>query len=230
MTFFIMGDSHCTAVKRAAQLEEGCHSIDGGMIEGAWAFYRPFFNASNAGFSFIYEDMSLALARHMDRATDPTLHGRTVVSLGLSSEAMLGVLAKENFDFQPGYAGSDRHFLSHQAVDRLIEVSQANILEFYRCLHSLGYLKAAIAGPAIQRRHRIFQYYGDRAILLRARFERPVRTFLAEIGCPIIEPPETIDGDGFLIGEYWGDDWSHANAAFGRLVIQRLEAHSFGQI
>lgn len=200
----------------------------GGMIAGAWAFYRPFFEPTgDGGFRLLHKDMQEGLKRRLDSAGGARFQdfrGAVVVSLGLASEPLLGTLSRERFDFGTGFSDTERHFLSSDAVDRLIDISQTSILEFYRWLHCEGYLVAALAGPAIQKRHRAYAFYGDRIKPMRARFEAPVRSYLDMIGCPIVEPLDAFDDDGFLLERYYGDDWSHGNAEFGALMLRHLDA------
>lgn len=199
----------------------------GGTLSGAWSFYTRFFEPlADGDFRFIDATLQAAFAVRLGKAGDARLQdfpSAVVVSLGLSSEPMLGSLAQERSDFGPECNDRNRHFLSDALVERLVAVAQSHIIDFYKWLHTNGYLLAAIAGPALQERHRAYAFYGQRAIAMRARFEAPVRSYLATISCPIIEPPESIDANGLLRPEYYGDDWAHANAAFGTLVARQLE-------
>ena len=69
---------------------------------------------------------------------------------------------------------------------------------------------ASVASP--QARLRLWQL--DRELLLEIG---------QETGMTILDPPsETLDQDGFLKSEYWGNDATHANEEYGALVLQQL--------
>ena len=51
-----------------------------------------------------------------------------------------------------------------------------------------------------------------------------MRDLCTEIGTTFVEPPaEALDGDGFLVRDYWGEDTLHANEKYGELVLRQVE-------
>jgi hypothetical protein len=36
-------------------------------------------------------------------------------------------------------------------------------------------------------------------------------------------PPEVVDTEGFLKPQFWADDLTHANPAYGQIILERLE-------
>ena len=55
---------------------------------------------------------------------------------------------------------------------------------------------------------------------------RVVVEFCRENGIPTLSPPaEAVTEDGFLARPFWKNDPTHANAAYGRLVLEQLRGH-----
>lgn len=225
MQYLVLGDSHSGHITRILREQGAGRRLFGGMLGGAWGFHKEFFEKRLTGlFSLLDETHRRILQSYLDDAAAQNLEafsGNIIVELGLSSP-IIGSLAKANFDFDPGYDGPSRRHISEAVVDLLVQSTQSFALEFYKHLHSTGQLYCAIAGPAMQARHPAYSFYGDRSHTIRARFEAPVRSYLASINCPIIEPSDAIQDDGCLKKDYWGPDWSHANEDFAHLILRDI--------
>ena len=56
---------------------------------------------------------------------------------------------------------------------------------------------------------------------------RVVVEFCQEHGIPTLLPPaEAVTEDGFLARPFWKNDPTHANAAYGRLVLEQLRGYT----
>jgi hypothetical protein len=214
----ITGDSHTICCLQAVIDMGLTDRIKGSRLGGGGLYQEQFFRWRDGKLlpgSLVVEK---ALARQgvMDLAA---CRGRLAVSLGLGAAPFYKQFA--GMAFGSAADGLIRH-VSQQVIDTMIADMQRHIMEFLDICFANGLLLAAIAGPRPQRRHRAAERHGSRLLELVAMYEAPVRKALAEAGCRIIEPPEAVDAGGFLKEEYWGSDPSHANAAYGRLVVTRL--------
>ena len=114
--------------------------------------------------------------------------------------------------------------LSQAVIAQIVDDLQRQVVAFYDWLHEHNLIFAVVPSPRPQRRHAAIEALGvERVLRLVESFEQPVRAKLKDLGCPIIDLPDTVDGDGLLREEYWGLDASHGNVAYGNLVLEQLD-------
>ncbi|MBM6582742.1 hypothetical protein ILT44_21280 [Microvirga sp. BT689] len=220
----LFGDSHVATYMRAARAN-GVSTINGSPLGGARLYNEPFFEIADGQMRFTSAETSQNFVLFRQRTKIDDLiqcRGRLIVSMGLAAAPFYG-----DRQWQSRYYGAlpcgGRQFVSSAVIEQMISDAQKPVLDFYKAGLDHGLIVASIAGPPPQRRHRAVEWLGCDAVFdLEARFEAPVRQYLAERGCPIIAPADVVDGDGFLREEYWGPDWAHANEKYGTLVIETV--------
>ena len=145
--------------------------------------------------------------------------GAFAFSAGLTSNVFLGPLARQRFSLQA--TRTTLGFMSSTLFQDMIKDTQAPVIRFYEDLLSRGLLKAVIAGPPPQEHHIASKIYGAKLFDMISAHQAPVRQALAG-RCPIIEVQNVADARGYLLPAYWSSDPSHANAAYGALVVKAL--------
>ncbi len=229
--YVLFGDSHAIiyaqAVRRIARRE-----IKPGPMRGGRAFYKPFFRIENGQIVFFTDVDNLANRKFLETAQEldvPNCTGRLIVSLGLAAGSFASARFWTGRDFGADPA-PDRQYLSYAVLREMIAEAQAPIVDFYRACHQRGLLVAALDGPPLQQRLRTFRAFpAEKVFEMAEMWQRPMRTLLAELGCPIITAPDVTDEKGYLREEFQGHDWVHANIAFGERMIQALLAHLAGR-
>jgi hypothetical protein len=220
----LFGDSHIGTYIKVARAS-GIAEISGAPLGGARLYNEPFFELSEGRIRFTSREAAQNVELFRKRTGIDDLmqcKGRLVVSMGLAAAPFYG-----DRQWHGRYYGTlppnGRQFISRAVVEQMIADAQKPVLEFYKAGLDQGLIVAAIAGPPPQRRHRAVEWLGREAVFdLEARFEAPVRHYLAGRNCPIIAPKDVTDSEGFLRDEYWGPDWAHANEQYGALVIDAV--------
>jgi len=196
------------------------------MLAAANIFFQEFFSVNEGAFAFSGRAAdNFMLYAYKTGIRDLREHaGAVVVSLGFASAPFYATREwSDHYSIAPE-TRPRRMIVSDAVLRQMAEDAQRYVVAFYRYLHSQGLLCAALCGPRPQLRHGMMEKLGPEKILrLVEVFEQPVRDALAELGCPLLELPETIDAQGLLREEYWGNDPAHANVAYGKLMLDRLD-------
>jgi hypothetical protein len=222
---YFFGDSHCWVYRKAAH-EAGRTDFDGGQFLGARTLWREFFSADADGVRFLgqaaenFKVYSERTGIEDLRACRQSL----VVSMGLAAAAFYGSRTWLRLYSIAPDDRQKRMIVSEAVLAQMVLDVQRHVLAFYEWLHEHGLIFAVVAAPRPQRRHPVIELLGaDKVLRLVEAFERPVREKLAELGHPIVDLPQTVDDDGFLKEEFWGEDPSHGNTAYGLLLIEQLD-------
>lgn len=224
-TLYFFGDSHCEAYRYAA-IAAGRTDILGGVFLRAGALRREFFTLSGGKLTFLGDAAENARGYCEKWGIQDLTECRhaLVVSLGLAAAPFYGQKCWfRRYSIAPD-SRAERLILSQAVVRQIVADWQRTVVAFYEWLHEHDLIFAVVASPRPQRRHAAVEALGpERVLRLVEAFEQPVRSKLKTLGCPIIDVPGTLDGDGLLREEYWGLDESHGNIAYGKLVLEKLD-------
>jgi len=221
----VLGDSHANKLVGAAQLA-GPPSLLGGNLGAASRFVEPFFEAKNGSIRLDqdrFADRRQKWASRYGIATDRILPGTPlIVRLGTASATFYGHGMWKQFAVG---AQGRRHVVSRQAAVAMAARMEREVLRFLQALRATVSLRAVVEAPAPQRRHRALQWHGSENLFWLDRvFRQPVRDWCQQQRVPLIVATDTIDDEGFLRPEFYGDDWSHGNALWGASVLEHLAA------
>lgn len=219
----MIGDSHVEASLQGAgelglsERVRGCQLVGGRVLFGG-----SFICVQDGELAFPDPEVQdrLRTETGLDRLEEG--RGRVVVSMGLAAAPFTKVFAGQRWNVSPGSRRPGWGFASEQLLDQIVRDMQEGILEFLELGFEFGLIVAAVAGPRQQERNPSVALLGREALEAERRYEAPIRAYLAGKNCPVVEPAEAINERGFLKEEFWGPDPSHANAAFGRLVMRDL--------
>ena len=221
----LVGDSH-TAVYRMAASQLGRADIRGGMLVSAGSLFGQFFSIEDGKLRFLGKTAeNFMLYAYKSGVKNLQDHPRSlVVSMGFASAPFYGSSDWANTYSIAPESRERRLIVSDAVLRQMVEDAQRYVLAFYDYAHAQDLLFASLCGPRPQLRHGVVTRLGPQKVLrLVEAFERPVREKLAELGCPLLELPETVDAQGLLREEYWGDNASHANTAYGKLMLEKLD-------
>ncbi|WP_253869751.1 hypothetical protein [Promicromonospora umidemergens] len=124
--------------------------------------------------------------------------------------------------------------LSYDVVRAIVERDHHGVRVFFEQLKQVGVEFFAISAPAPRRDHPAArtEYGRDLALYIDALARELWHEWLDERGIAVIEPPaQTIDDDGFLredlhhVRATQPPDFTHGNAAYGRMVIAEITQH-----
>lgn len=118
--------------------------------------------------------------------------------------------------------------VSRAAFRQILRHDQQYVLGFAESLAKCGVTVFAVAAPRLFRDNSVLSRIApEMAMAICNEYFAFMRDELGARGVDIIDvPPETLDAEGFTLPEYRsalpGDD-HHANEAFGKLMIKRVE-------
>lgn len=225
MPFVITGDSHAGVYAKALRDRYESGDIVAAPLSSAKGFCEDFFAFRDGKLEFLTEHVRSNFSKFSALTGVNDLmecKGRLILSMGLAASPFCGNPTWRNHDFG-GDANPRKLFASQSMIDDIVMYRQNPVLKFLRFAWEQGLLVAVIAAPPLARQHPAVEWLGrDKLFELKRRFERPVRALLSDMQCPIIEPENVADDDGFLLEEYSGDDLAHGNLDFGALVIEEV--------
>lgn len=209
---FIVGDSHALAI-RDAFVASGW-TVHGGMMASGREFDHSFFDQVDGRITFHNEEadtmFSAALASAgVSRMVD--LDMPVVTTMGFNSNRLARQLydseGEDHLDAWTRWSGA--------VMDAVVSSTKASVLEFCRWLPT----KRSYAVLSPQRMQPHLRDFVRRA-------EGIYAAKLAALGINIVDVRDkTVDENGILREEFCrqvGKDQTHANAAYGAIVMQRL--------
>lgn len=230
MKILIVGDSHTGALKRGLDelVAQNKMAPDVSMeiiplAVGARLAY-PFWDPKD-GFASIHDD---GHGRRVTRV--PPDDGTPLAAIGLSMALWQGrvmrLMADGNLSLPGQPSGRP---ISHAVFRQIVLADHQYILGLLAFLRGLDLPVVAIEPPAVFRDNRAVGRIGAERVLGAYRALRTIiRAELAAIAVPIVSlPADSLDDDGFMRSEFKHEDPldpHHANPAFGKLMIARVEA------
>lgn len=221
----LIGDSHCSPIKKALKSRyPSAEPVLGGGIGAATVFFDPFYDMRGDRVHWLHPRL-VENFEHWSQATGVTdllrEKRRLVVSLGLAGAPFYG--NRMWSQFTPD--GRTRHHISSGVTEAMVAAMQEHVLCFYSDLAAKDLIRAAVAGPAPQRRHRAVDRLGqERVVELDLAFRAPVEKHLRHLGVHVVDVPASRDEQGMLKAEFWGDDPAHGSAEFGQCIVDELLA------
>lgn len=238
MNIVIVGDSHVVALQEAwssiADRETLFPNFSGrlsiGMLAFGAQFLKPFHTLDGDVLKFTNPQMAEQFTKLTGDSEAAIRRGDErsfAFSLGFHGVALFNYKMWERFTVSPSMP--QKQYVSRAALREMILSLNAQILNFYQDLQSLGVRFTAISAPPLPKTYldgKFHPHYEAQEIAdLRRSYVDLFAGIMTEKGLAFIPPPDGVMKDGYLldhlsaqrqIGDF------HANAQYGALLLPKI--------